>query len=344
MIELDGSYGSGGGQILRSALALSLYTGKSFKLKNIRANRPKPGLSFQHLSCVKAAQQFNSCQVKGDALGSRELEFVPGDDFAKRVNIDIGTAGSVTLLLQSLLLPAMLKFNRTTFVVKGGTDVAWSMPADYFANVLLPAFSRFANFDFKLKRRGYYPKGGGEVKLVVKKKEEISKLNLISNGSLVMVKGVSHAAYDLQDSDVAERQVKAAEFLLNPLNVPVNIDVEYCDTLNLGSGISLYAVRSLDKDDVDVFNPIRVGGSALGEKGKKAEHVGKEAAQELLKEISGPVDEFLADNLIPFLGVFGGQMKVTNVSDHTKANIYVVESFLDVKFDVSDDVVSVTSS
>ncbi len=337
MIELDGSIG--GGQVLRTALALSLYTGKSFKIKNIRASRPNPGLSYQHVSCVEAVQQFNNCKVKGLKMGSSELEFVPGEKFSKRVNVDIGTAGSITLLLQSLLLPVMLKLDRFTAVVKGGTDVSWSMPVDYFSNVFLSVLNRFGSFDFKLKKRGFYPKGGGEVKIIVKgKKGEC--LDLVDRGELVMVKGISYASFGLDN--VAERQKKSVEILLNKIKVPIDVSVEYCETLSPGSGIVLWAIFSLEDDEVNVLKPIRVGADCLGEKGKRAEKVGEECAKKFLKEIEFPVDEHLADNLIPFLGVFGGRIKVSSISDHVKANIHVCEQFLGVKYVVKGNIIGVS--
>lgn len=339
MLKLDGNYLEGGGQIVRTALALSTITGKEFEIDNIRKGRKKPGLKNQHLFCVKALQKLCNAKVEGGELGSEYLRYKPGKIEGKTISIDIETAGSITLLLQALLLPSMFADKKVRLKIKGGTDTKWSMPVDYFREILLPQLGKYADIDFKLERRGYYPKGNGKVDIKINPKRTSQTIDLIEQGHLLHVKGLSHAHVDLQKAEVADRQAKAAKLMLSKLNVPVQIRTEYVNTDSTGSGITLWAIFSKDKNEIDFNNPIRIGADSLGERGKRAEEVGKEAAERLINEINykAPVDEYLADNLIPFLALFNGQIKVAKISNHSLTNIYVVEQFLGNIFEVDKE-------
>ena len=159
MITLSGEYGEGGGSIVRIALALSLLTRNSFEVNKIRKGRPKSGLKAQHLYCIKGAQQLCDARVDGAEIGSEYLKFAPSELKSKNLYLDIGTAGSITLVLQSLLLPSMFLSRPITIDLIGGSDSKWSPSFDYFSNVLLPQLQRFAKIEAKLLKRGYYPKG-----------------------------------------------------------------------------------------------------------------------------------------------------------------------------------------
>jgi RNA 3'-terminal phosphate cyclase (GTP) len=336
MIKLDGSYGEGGGAIVRVGLALSTLTGKSFEVNNIRKGRCVGGLKNQHLHSIKALQQLCGAKVEGAELGSHHIKYEPGKIFARKIDVDIETAGSITLMLQALLVPCILAPHPVKIAIKGGTDTKWSMPIDYFLNVLVPQLQKYADIDAKLVKRGYYPRGGGLVELKVKPKYNFDSrmdapnLDLIDQGHLIQIKGISNASKSLQNAEVAERQAKAAELELKRLGCPIDIRTEYCDTLSDGSAITLWAIFSKDKDEIDAVNPIRIGADSLGEKGKKAEVVGKEAAERLLNEINyrAPVDEYLGDNLVPYIALFGGKIRAAKISNHSLTNIYVVKQFL----------------
>ncbi|MBU0461990.1 MAG: RNA 3'-terminal phosphate cyclase [Nanoarchaeota archaeon] len=345
MIEIDGSYGEGGGQIVRTALALSTILGKPFKVTNIRKGRCDSGLKPQHLTCVKALQELCDAKAEGAEIGSDSIIFEPGKIKARTLSIDVGTAGSITLLMQSLLLPAIVCGDKLRLKIKGGTDVTWSMPIDYFSQILLPQLKKYADVDFKLELRGYYPKGGGRIDLKIKgkypleKANEAPKIDLLEQGKLIQVKGVSHASSSLMDAQVAERQAKTAKLTLSKLDCPINIRTEYQETTSTGSGITLWAIFSKDVDEIDFVNPIVIGSDSLGERGKRAELVGQEAAERLMNEISykAPVDEYLADNMMPLLAIFGGRMKVAKISSHTLTNIYIVEQFLGKVFEIDKE-------
>ena len=351
MIQLEGDYLEGGGQLVRTALALSTITGKGFEVSNIRHGRKVPGLKAQHIHCIEALKKLCGAEVEGLELGSENLRFVPGKIEPKTVSVDIGTAGSVSLLLQSLLLPGILAGGKVRFKIKGGTSGKWAMPFDFFNEVFVPQLRRYADIDCKLVRRGYYPKGGGQIDIKIKGRytfdaledpvvrQGVPQIDIIEQGKIMQIKGISHASADLEKAQVAERQASAAKHMLSKLNVPVNIMAQYSDTFSTGSGITLWAVFSKDADDVDVNNPIRLGADALGEQGKRAEIVGEEAARTLLQEIESdaPVDFRLADNLVPFIAVFGGRFRTSKITDHTKTGIYVVEQFLGKCIDVDEN-------
>ncbi len=363
MIQIDGSYHDGGGQILRTALGLSALTGQPFEIADIRRNRPKPGLRYQHLSCVKAVAELCSATFEGAEVSSTEIKFCPGNIKGRTLSVDIGTAGSVTLLLQSLLPPLIFGDKKFRIKVTGGTDVPFSPPADYFISVLLPQLRKFCeSIEFSVERRGFVPAGGGKAELCVKPKFPLSnygsfneflkelrnaataEISLGSQGVLLQVKGSSIASGDLQKGEVAERQAKAAKMALAKLNVPVSVSSSYSDSLSTGSVITLWAVFS-DGDEVSQINPVILGSSCLGERGTRAEDVGREAAFRLLNEISSkaPVDRHLADQLIPFLALAGGSMKVSEIASHCITNIYSVEKFLGRCFEVDEAKKSITS-
>ena len=338
MIRIDGNYLEGGGQIVRTALALSALTNQPFEMGDIRKGRREPGIKHQHLFCIRDSKQLCNAKVDGGHIGSDFLKFIPGKKKKKNLDIDIGTAGSITLLLQSLLLPCFFADKKIKIRIKGGTDTRWSMPFDYFQNILVPRIENFADIEVKLIRRGYYPKGQGEVEIRITPSYQLNSFKGFygllgylrkENKQMVLAKikkptsiqGVSHASRMLEKAEVAERQAKSARINLSSLGIPLRITSEYNNAACPGSGIALWTNT-------------RIGAGSLGEKGKKAELVGKEAAEILEKELNGAVDSHLADNLIPWLALFGGKITATEITPHTLTNIYAAEKFLGKTFKV----------
>jgi RNA 3'-phosphate cyclase len=348
MIELDGSHGEGGGAILRQALALSMLTGKAFSISNIRQGRKNPGLAAQHLACVEAAMEMCNAEVVGRYTGSTEVRFTPGEFKGGHHEINIGTAGSITLLLQSLLLPSIFCGKKVSFRIIGGTDVKWSQPYDYFTSVFLAQMRRYADIEANLFKRGYYPKGGGEVKVVVNGKHAspagAPSILLLEQKKLLQIRGISHASADLEAAKVAERQSESAKLYLEKLKAPFSFTHQYYNSSSTGSGITLWAVFGEDEADqeIDLNNPVILGADGLGDKSKRAEDVGKEAADNLLLAVSSgaAVDKHLADQLIPFMALCGGIIKTSEITEHAKSNIYVAEKFLDVKFEIKGNLIS----
>jgi RNA 3'-terminal phosphate cyclase (GTP) len=229
---------------------------------------------------------------------------------------------------------------RLSLSITGGTDVPFSQPYDYFANVFVAQLRRFCDIECSLIKRGYYPKGGGYVKVVFKGNTEFKPLELTDQGYLMHLRGVSHASADLQKARVAERQASAASLILKRLG-NVHIRHEYGNTLSTGSGITVWAIYSKDRDDIDFRKPIRLGADCLGERGKKAEMVGQQAAERLIKQINSkaPFDKYLADQILPFLAVSGGTIKVAEITEHCKTNMNTIAQFLGTEFQIKDNLI-----
>lgn len=321
MIEIDGSFGEGGGQILRTAVALSCVTGKAVRIRNIRTNRPKPGLAAQHLKGIEAAKIISNAEVEGLRIGSTEIVFNPGSVRGGNFRVDIGTAGSVTLIFQTVLLPLLFADRDSTLTVTGGTDVAWAPPVDYFKNVTLRALREMgAECELEVLKRGYYPKGGGMVRLTVRPAE---MKGVVYERIDEIVRGVSHCQN--LPGHVAERQASSARNFLEERGIRAEIRTEVLKGLSTGSGIVLWSGYK--------------GGSALGERGKRAEVVGQEAAESLYRELMSDAafDAHLADQVMPFAAMARGRTEYTTseVTMHQKSNAYVINTFLGkvVKFE-----------
>ncbi len=326
-VVIDGSIGEGGGQILRTSVALSSILMKPIKVVNIRAKRRYPGLQNQHITAVKAAAEISEAVVEGLRLGSTEITYVPGRLRPGRYSFDIGTAGSITLVLQTLIPILLFTPGEVEVEVVGGTDVPWSPPIDYMRNVILHYIRLIgADLDIKVLRRGHYPGGGGRV--VVKRSAQplrLKPIKLLTRGEVIRVRGISHCVK--LPKHVAERQARAAEEVLrNSLpNIPVGIELEYFDPANdsyawPGSGIVLWAETS---------NGAVVGADALGMKGRRAEEVGSDAARKLLAELGteAALDRHMSDNIIPYLALISGRSEVggSSLTNHVYTVIEVVK-------------------
>ncbi len=321
MLTIDGSYGEGGGQILRTSLALATLLKIPVKITKIRANRPKPGLGYQHLACIKALQTITNAKVKGAKLGSTEIEFYPGKIRGGNFTIDIGTAGSISLVLQALSLPCSFADEEIKLTIKGGTDVAWSPPIDYVKNVTYKILGKTGfKASLKLIKRGYYPKGNGLVEVEFFPTEKLKAAN-IKRGELIEIKGIAHSLN--LPCHIVEREAKTAKEIL-----PCEIKLECKENFSTGTGIILFAI----------FDGSVLGASALGERGKPAEKVGREAALELKKEIESgaSLDIHMADQIIPFLAIAKGNSSFTvrKITKHLETNIYIVEKILENKFKI----------
>ncbi|MBC2746450.1 MAG: RNA 3'-terminal phosphate cyclase [ANME-2 cluster archaeon] len=348
MINIDGSYGEGGGQIIRTAVALSAVTGTDVTISNIRSNRPKSGLKAQHMSAIRTAADMTGARISGLKSGSTELTFSPGVSTSGGIpggyyKIDIGTAGSITLLLQCLMPIALAAQEPVSLDITGGTDVAWSPPIDYMAHVLLPVLETMGlKCNIKLQRRGYYPRGGGRVAAIIhplalravdldkekeadtKKEEGMEKeWERGKEKEPCRVAGISHSSN--LPPHVMQRQADAATAALEKAGYSSSIDTWAANSPSTGSGITLWCGHA--------------GGSALGKRGLPAEKVGKAAAGEIITELGSgaAVDVHLADQLIPYIGLAGGgSLTVRDVSGHTRTNIWVVEQFLGVEFRIEE--------
>jgi len=335
-VVIDGSLGEGGGQILRTSIALSSILMKPIKVVNIRAKRKNPGLQNQHITAVKAAAEITKASVEGLYLKSTEITYIPRKLTPGKYSFDIGTAGSVTLVLQTLLPILLFTPGETEVEIVGGTDVPWSPPIDYLKNVILYYLRLLgAEVSIKVLRRGHYPLGGGIAHVkVTNTPVELKPINLVERGELVGIKGISHCVR--LPKHVAERQARTAEEVLrNSLpKVPIDIEVEYYDPendphLGPGSGIVLWAYTD---------NGAVIGADALGARGKRAEEVGLEAAKKLLAELSTKtaLDAHMSDNIIPYLALADGRSEVSgsSLTTHTQTVIEVVKILTNAEISV----------
>ena len=318
MIELDGS--AGGGQLLRTALSLSAATGRSFHMENVRGDRPEPGLKSQHLAAVRSLAAVCDAEVSEVAVGTDEVTFGPGEIQPGRYEVDVGTAGSVTLVFDTALPLALAADGPLSITATGGTDVKWSPPMDFHRQVKLPllrAWGLHAAID--PTRRGFYPAGGGRATLHLAPSDP-GPLELDERGDLLGVQVYSTAAEVLQDADVAERQVAAAVETLESVDAPVTErTTTYVETESPGSAL----VVALD------FEDSVAGFSALGERGRPSEDVGGTAAESAASFLDGPaaVDRHLADQAIPLLALAGGRVAIPEVTDHVESAVDLVGAF-----------------
>jgi RNA 3'-terminal phosphate cyclase (ATP)/RNA 3'-terminal phosphate cyclase (GTP) len=332
LISIDGSYLEGGGQILRTSVALSAITGKPIKVTNIRAKRCNPGLQAQHLKGIEAAAKLCEAELKNAKIGSQEVEFIPKQIKGGYFSIDVGTAGSIPLVLQTLVLPSIHAEEEVVLEITGGTDVLWSPTTTYFQNVFCYFLERMGlEIHVETVRHGFYPRGGGRVKVVIKPRKEVKSINLIERGKLKGIDVLSIASEDLRERRVSERQVEgAAKILRGDFK---NSVVKYVPTLSIGSSILTAAC----------YENCRLGASSIGEKEKSAEKVGEESAKNLKKQMDSNacLDEHMADQILPYMALTtGSKVSVAEVTNHCKTNIWVIEKFLPVKFEIADKMIS----
>lgn len=334
-LALDGAYGEGGGQILRTALSLSAITGRPLHLWNIRAARPKPGLAPQHLSAVRAAAEICGARVSGDELASTELVFAPGSSVrAGEYLFDVaetagrGSAGSVNLILQTLLVPLALAQGNSHLVLRGGTHVEWSPPFDFIVDAYLPALRNMGfRVDAQLSRWGWYPVGGGEIVCDIAGEPDASAarenwprpLGTLQRGSLIRIRGRAVAA-NLPEH-IPLRMAERARAELNGLTVPVDIRVETVNAMCAGAGIFLAAD----------YDALTAAFSAFGKRGKSAELVAEEAATALLKHhrSTAAVELHLADQLLLPLALASGPsaFTVARLTGHLTTSAWAVNQF-----------------
>lgn len=337
-VEIDGSAGEGGGQILRTALSLSLLTQTPFRIVRIRANRKPPGLRPQHLACVRGAEAISESRSEGARVDSDVLEFWPGAVKPGDYLLDIGSAGSTPLLLQCLFFPLSLR-GGGTLTLRGGTHVPHSPTYQYLSWIWAPTMAAYGlHVDLKMTHAGFYPKGGGEIVATIGAVgEPPSLVSLPSRGALRDAHVTSWVGG--LPFPIAERQAKAAVQLLREKGV-------YCEaeklpmptTRSVGSTVFVRAQ----------FENTAAGFSAIGERGRPAEEVGRDAASQLAEflETAGAIDEHLGDQLLLpaallAAGLLGpaGHTRYTAArhSGHLTTNAQILEKFLPIQIGLGSE-------
>ncbi len=320
-VEIDGSIGEGGGQILRSALALSLVTGKPCTVTNIRAGRKKPGLLRQHLTALNAAAEIGSAKVGGAQLGSRELSFEPGNVRSGSYRFSVGTAGSTTLVLQTVLPALLIADGRTEVVLEGGTHNPFAPPFDFLNRVLLPILGRMGpQIRAELERPGFYPAGGGIFRVVVEPTARLSRIDLLDRGEITTRKALARVCN--LSSRIADRELATVGKGLS-----WTADCLQAEEVQGAMGPGNVLTLEIESENVtELF-------TGFGRREASAEQVAESVVKEVREYlVSGaPVGPYLADQLlVPFAIAGGGAYRTVRPTRHTLTNIEIVRMFLDV--------------
>jgi RNA 3'-terminal phosphate cyclase (ATP) len=350
MIAIDGNYREGGGQILRTALGLSCLFMKPFRMVHIRKGRKKPGLMPQHLTAVKAAQRISGAEVSGANIGSTELVFVPGAIRGRALSLDIGTSGSVSLVLQTIM-PALVfnKRKRTTpeqmtdrvheenftVTLQGGTHVPFSPSYHYLAEVFIPFLSRIGiEIKIAIKSFGFYPKGGGVITAEIYPASSIQPLHSTDRGKLLGLRIIS-AVGNLPLS-IAERQKQALVRFIqewgSEIICPIKAELLAVKTPSQGTFVFLKS-----ESDTSI-----AGFTALGARGKRAEAVGEEAGREFMEYFmtGAALDPHMSDQIVLYLSLCERESVFTTscVTDHLLTNLWTIEQFHEYRYDVEGKV------
>ena len=342
VIRIDGSRGEGGGQIVRTALALAALTRQGVAIERIRAGRPKSGLAPQHLTAVLAAATVCDAELEGAAIGSTALRFVPRSPLrAGEYEFDVaaqtrgGSAGAASLIVQTLALPLAFADGNSRVRVRGGTHVPWSPSADYLRGAWLPLLSRLGlRASLDVLRCGFYPAGGGELELRVRgaaayPDRRFRPLDLTDRGELLEVGGTATVAR--LPEHIARRMAARSRTLLAEAGIEAEVDCELADAVTPGAALFLEAR----------YRAVTVGFGELGARGLPAEDVAAAAVARLLRhrESGAAVEEHLIDQLVLPLALAAGESRVSaeRATRHLKTNVDVIEQFGLARFELSEE-------
>ena len=332
MLEIDGSYGEGGGQILRTALSLSCLTGWAFSIVNIRRQRRKPGLMPQHLAAVRAAQAVAGATVEGASPGSVALAFRPGVVQGGTFSFDIGTAGSVGLVLQTLIPPLLNARQPSRVTLTGGTHVPASPSITYLINVFAPMLRQLnVRLHLTVDACGFYPRGGGKVLAEIVPGDGPIAFNPGIPSGPVRINGLSAVCH--LPLSIAERQRDAALQVLGQEKDLPQVEIVVSEVS--GPGLGTFLFLAMER------HGCLAGCTALGARGKPAETVGREAATEMVRHLAtrAALDPHLADQVIPYLALSRGESTFTTscITPHLLTNLWVVGLFLSIRYRISGE-------
>jgi RNA 3'-terminal phosphate cyclase (ATP) len=323
VLEIDGSQGEGGGQILRTSLGLSLLTGTPVRIHSIRARRERPGLQKQHLAAVQAAAEVGHADVRGAAIGSGVVSFTPGRAEPGSYAFSIGSAGSATLVLQTVLPALLTAPGPSTVVLEGGTHNPWAPPADFLERAFLPLLGRMGpTLALRVERRGFYPAGGGRMSVTIRPVPTLAPLHLPERGPVRAVRATAVVAS--LPRHIAERELARAGERLDRLEPRV---VE--DASARGPG-NVFMIEIESEKVTEVF-------TGFGRKGLPAERVADAVSDEASAYLDSgvPVGEHLADQLLVPLALAGGGSFVTaELSGHARTNLEVIRQILGTAFTI----------
>ena len=327
MLDIDGSYGTGGGQLVRNMVALAAATGTAVRIRSMRAKRDKPGLAPQHLTAVRAVGEICGARIDGLALRSQEIVFQPGPVRGGEFAFDVGTAGSIPLVLQALLPLMVAARTRFHVEVSGGTDIRAAPPLDYLRAVLLPRVARMgAEVRLATRRRGYFPRGGGSVEVTVAP-GVLRPMRLDAPGRLLGIGGLAHVAH--LPAHIAERMRSSAIARLGARAAPIAFDTAVLqgeETIGQGGAVVIWA-----RCEHTVL-----GAGRVAERGLRAEALGEAVGAQLAADLDAgaSLDPHAADQMLVYLALAGGESWFTTreLSDHARTAMWLIEQFLPVRF------------
>lgn len=320
-IEIDGSYGEGGGQILRTSLAMSLVTGKPFRIENIRAGRKKPGLLHQHLTAVNASAEISQAEVKGNTLGSQKLYFAPKTVKPGRYHFSVRTAGSSTLVLQTVFPALLIADGESELLLEGGTHNPYAPPFDFFARAFLPIINHMGpEISTTLERPGFYPAGGGRFNVSIEPAVTLSRINILKRGEIK--RRMARAVVARLPRSIGEREIERIGDKLTWDRHCLHVE----EVTNSAGPGNVLTVEIESENITEVF-------TGFGERGMPAERVADRTAKEIQEYLNAgvPVGKHLADQLlIPMALAGGGIFQTLPPTRHTRTNIEILKQFLDI--------------
>ena len=337
-LVIDGSQGEGGGQIVRSSLSLSMVTGRGVIIENIRAGRKKPGLLQQHLTALRAAAEICSARIEGDQLRSPRLVFEPGPVRGGSYTFRIGTAGSTTLVLQTILPPLMIADAPSSVYIEGGTHNPMAPPFDFLKKSFLPLLARMGPaVELNLDRYGFFPGGGGRIRAEIMPSRSLGRLSLLEGGKVSNCR--VRAVVARLPEDIGERECRT---IIRKMNWSGRVGTVEVVTDSNGPGNLVFA-------EVERGGVTEVA-TGFGERGVPAEKVAESVVRQLRRYCKAdvPVGEHLADQLLLPLGIAahfgtgGGEFRTLDLSEHARTHIEILRTFLDVEVEIetrqADDV------
>ena len=325
-MEIDCSRGEGGGQAVRTSVAMAAITGKATHLTRIRENRPTQGLSKQHCTAVNAVAQMTGATIIGNTLGSQDLTVLPGTDKEYDIVMDVGSAGSVTLVLQAMMLASKNHTKSVHMDIMGGTNVMWAPPIDSYKHVLFPLMEKMGiNADLKIVQRGLYPEGGGRVVVDMHPIGKIEPLYIEKMGDLKKIRGTCFVQN--LPGWLVDQMIEGCMLAMGDLDVDIEIErIE--EGISRGAGMTLAAE----------YENGMIGSNVLTSKSHPAKQAGIDVANDLLKimESGSTMDVHTADQLLPYLAMADGDssFSVSRISRHLLSQMDTLETFIDVKFGV----------
>ncbi len=338
-LEIDGSFGEGGGAILRLGAGFSILLERPIRIKNIRANRTKPGLRLQHLMSLRTLAELTNSDLSECQVGTKQITLNPKRSVKSNIEVKIATAGNIGLFLQPIQI-ACLNLKKPEkieiFINGGGTFGKYSPSLNYLRQITYKIFrSHGFNIDVDIQKHGFYPKGGAIVKCTIyPPKSNIKSLNLTELGNISLIEGEIISTNHLISKKVCERIKKSATLRINKqLGLDVKINFKYVNSLSPGVGLTLWAYSDT--------NALISSGTILGERNITSEDLGIIAADKIITYIKNkiPVDNYLSDQLIPFMGFIKepSSIKVLEVTNHTKTNLELVKLFLKRNYKVKNE-------